>query len=221
MDSNSDCRLCGSDDTEFVCHQDQFKRNFYRCCNCDIHFAEGSSLLTPKEEKSRYSHHNNSDKSPGYVAFLSKLLDPVLERVNKNHDGLDFGSGPYPMLQELALERGYKMNIYDPFYADDISALAKKYDYVTSCEVVEHFHRPGESFDVLMNLLRPEGRLGIMTSILFPEIDFSSWHYIRDDTHVCFYTPKTLKWIAKKWNLEIVYQHKNVVIFQSLRKIKG
>ena len=209
------CRLCHSKVFEFVCHQKQFDRNFFRCRCCDMYFAEEVSLLAPKDEEQRYSHHENSKKDPGYVAFLSRLLDPVLERVEKNDQGLDFGSGPYPMLQEIARERGYNMSIYDPFYAQNTSVLSQEYDYITSCEVVEHFHWPAKSFEQIVSLLKPSGFLGIMTSVLYPEINFPSWHYIRDDTHVCFYTPKTLEWIAKNWNLKIVYQLKNVTIFQA------
>lgn len=218
---SANCRLCQSINTEFVYYQKQFDRNFFRCLNCDMYFAEQISLLSPTDEKRRYSQHENSKKDPGYVAFLSRLLDPVLARVKQSDQGLDFGSGPYPMLQEIAMERGYQMQIYDPFYAPNPSVLKQKYDFITSCEVVEHFHSPKESFSALVNQLKPEAFLGIMTSILYPNIEFSSWHYIRDDTHVCFYTPKTMLWIAENWNLQIVYQLENVIIFQSRLKIKG
>ena len=215
------CRLCQSIETEFVFYQQQFARNFFRCLNCDMHFVEKISLLSLADEEQRYSQHENSKKDPGYVAFLSRLLNPVLEKVSHNDQGLDFGSGPYPMLQEITIERGYQMEIYDPFYAPNTNVLTKKYDFVTSCEVVEHFHIPKDSFGLMVELLKPGAFLGIMTSILYPEVEFSSWHYIRDDTHVCFYTPKTMEWIAKNWNLQIVYQQNNVTIFQSLLKIKG
>jgi hypothetical protein len=42
---------------------------------------------------------------------------------------------------------------------------------------------------------------------------FERWWYARDPTHVCFYTPTTLRWIAThhRWSLE--RPSTNVAIF--------
>lgn len=215
------CSLCESQNIKFVYFQKHFERNFYKCNECELHFSGRDSLLNSIEEKSRYDNHENSKRTPGYEAFLSTLLDPLLNLVTKNEQGLDFGSGPYPMLQKLALESGHKMQIYDPFYAKNDNLLNETYDYVTCCEVVEHFHSPKESFKLLVSLLNEGAYLGIMTGILYSHIDLSNWHYIKDDTHVSLYTPNTIKWISINWNLKIVYFEKNVVIFQLLRKMNG
>lgn len=216
------CPLCLEENITFIFLQKQFNRKFYRCNCCELHFVDKLSLLKKNEEKQRYDNHQNSVKDSGYVAFLSKLLDPVLGFVkNDKASGLDFGSGPYPMLQELAFDKGYRMSIYDPIYADDESVLKKKYDFITCCEVVEHFHNPYESFSKIVSSLKEHAIFGVMTSILYPEIDFQNWHYIKDDTHVCLYTPKTIDWISKKWSLELIYHQKNVVIFQSFLKMNG
>lgn len=42
---------------------------------------------------------------------------------------------------------------------------------------------------------------------------FPGWHYLRDPTHVCLYSRKTLTWIAHRhqWRLEIPVN--NVALF--------
>lgn len=215
------CTLCHCEDFEFVFHQAHLKRDFFKCNNCGLHFTDKHSHLAPEYERTRYAQHNNTKRDSGYITFLSKLLNPVLDLVSTDSLGLDFGSGPYPMMQELAIERGYKVNIFDPFFANDENILKLKYDFITCCEVVEHFHNPYKTFDQIVECLKEGAILGVMTSILYPEINFDSWYYIQDDTHVSLYGPQTLNWIAQNWGLKIIYQQQNIVIFQSLRKIKG
>jgi hypothetical protein len=212
----SQCPLCKSNHIEYIFHQKQFKRDFYRCESCFLHFIDPGSLLKPEDEQQRYEHHQNSEKDPGYVAFLSRLLDPVMKYVSIHDQGLDYGSGPYPMMQEIAIERGLQMDIYDPFFANDTTKLDKKYDYLTCCEVVEHFHHPANDFDQLIELLLPGGLLGIMTSILYESIDLPSWHYIHDETHVSLYAPKTMEWIAKNYGLQLLEMEGNVTIFRKV-----
>lgn len=65
-------------------------------------------------------------------------------------------------------------------------------------EVVEHFRRPAENFKILDALLEPGGVLGVLTGVLEDDAAFPAWWYHRDATHIAFYRPETLIWIAAR-----------------------
>ncbi len=80
------------------------------------------------------------------------------------------------------------------------------YDGITSTEVFEHLWEPVEILKRLKSILKKDGILAIMT--LFHPKDqttFFDWFYIRDPSHVTFYTPKTFMMMAKKVGLEVIY----------------
>ncbi|UPT74846.1 MAG: class I SAM-dependent methyltransferase [Elusimicrobiota bacterium] len=78
------------------------------------------------------------------------------------------------------------------------------YAFVTCTEVAEHLRRPAETFARLDALLAPGGILGVLTSTLEDDAAFPGWWYRRDPTHIAFYRPETLAWIARArgWALE-------------------
>ena len=65
-------------------------------------------------------------------------------------------------------EQGYRMSLYDPFFAPSPDALERRYDFITCTETVEHFYQPGKEFRRLDRLLRSGGWLGVMTEMLEP-----------------------------------------------------
>ncbi len=161
---------------------------------CDLVFVPTPYLLSPEDEKAKYDNHRNTPENKGYVAFLNRLLDPLTHYLPPNAKGLDFGCGPGPTLSLLMQKRGYSMDIYDPFYAPDTAVFTKKYDFITTTEVIEHMHTPLFELERLWHMLTQKGMLGIMTA--FRVEDFPSWYYKRDLTHIRFFTPTTFHWIA-------------------------
>ena len=147
------------------------------------------------------------DVSQNIDAFLSALPK------EKNLDILDFGCGPGPALAQMLRDSGYKMDLYDPLFWDDNSALEKSYDFVTCTETIEHFSNPASDFALLDSVVKDEGVLAVMTSILYKEVIFEDWYYKLDPTHVSFYTPSTMEWISNKFNWAIESAHKNVYFF--------
>jgi hypothetical protein len=206
------CPLCAAPaPPEFALREG---RRYLRCSRCSLTFLDPAFRLGPAAERARYETHNNAPDDPGYRAFLARLAVPLLKRLSPGARGLDFGSGPGPTLSGMLSEAGFPTRIWDPFFAPDHSALEERYDFVTCSETAEHFHRPGDEFRRLDGLLRPGGWLGVMTGVLHPEQDFGTWWYVRDPTHVAFYAPATLQWIAERhrWTLEVVAP--SVILFQ-------
>lgn len=165
-------------------------------------------------ELAHYRTHRNDPADAGYRAFLSRLLDPLLTRLPPGAVGLDYGSGPGPTLGVMLAEVGFQTALYDPFFAPDVEALLRSYDFITCTEVAEHFFEPGAEFQRLDALLLPGGWLGLMTEVLRDGRSFGDWWYARDPTHVCFYRPQTLEWIASRFGWRLEVPHPNVALFR-------
>jgi hypothetical protein len=164
--------------------------------------------VSKEEELHVYNSHQNSIDDPRYVKYFVSFLEAaVFDFTSPGKEGLDFGSGPSPVLAKiLATHYNYNMDIYDPFYAKEKAYVGKKYDLITATEVIEHISDPLMYFRLFFELMKDDSVLAIMT--LFHQNDrerFLNWHYIRDRTHVSFYTPKTIEYAAKKTGLKVIY----------------
>lgn len=148
-------------------------------------------------------------------------MSPLLLRLEKGARGLDYGCGPGPAGAAMLTESGHPMTLYDPVFVPDERALEQRYDFVFCCEVAEHFHRPAAEFRKLDGLLAPGGILAVMTAIEYPEIDFHSWHYRRDPTHVAFYKPDTMAQLALDRAWHAVFPTRNVVLFRKRNRSAG
>ena len=190
-------------------------RAFYHCLNCDLIFVPSEYHLNAEEEKKQYDFHQNSPNDLGYRQFLTGVVTPLLDHIKPGMKGLDFGSGPGPTLHFLFNEAGFEMALFDPFYANNSEHLKQQYDFVTCTEVVEHFSTPCLSWQQLSRLVRGEGYLAIMTLFHHGIEFFSDWWYKNDLTHVAFYSSRTMQWIARQLNLQLVYNdEKRVMIFK-------
>lgn len=208
------CKICGSDTRKI--HHQKFGIYYY-CDTCEFISKDEKFRISTEEELEIYNNHNNSIDDPEYVEYFYNFLeDAVFKYVNEGKEGFDFGSGPSPVLAQI-LERyhDYKMDIYDFFYAKKKVYIGKQYDLITSTEVVEHLKDPISYFKLFAELMKDDGVLAIMT--LFHQNDdehFKEWYYIRDRSHISFYTPKTFKYIARKTGLKIIHtNHKRYITF--------
>ena len=189
-------------------------RRYVRCGTCAVTVLDPAQLPTPAEERAEYRLHNNDSGDPGYRRFLAQVTEPLLERLPAGAEGLDFGCGPGPAIAAMLGERGIAVRNYDPFFHPDAAALERQYDFVTCTEVAEHFHRPGAAFAQLDGLLRPGGWLGLMTGVLRDDSGFAGWPYIRERSHVTFYRPETLAWIAGRFGWDLEMAGRNVALFR-------
>ena len=194
------CPLCGGAAAPF--HRSD--RDFLRCGNCAFTFVPDAQHLTPEKERARYATHMNSPADEGYRAFLDKLLAPLSKRLPAGARGLDYGSGPGPTASVMMRERGFSMRDYDPYFAPDAPGPGEAFAFITCTEVVEHLRRPAEDLARLDALLEPGGALGVLTGVLEDDAAFPAWWYHRDATHIAFYRPETLSFIARRfgWTLE-------------------
>ena len=160
----------------------------------------------------RYLEHQNHRENPGYAAFLKRLADPVCASVPNGARGLDVGCGPTPLLSELLTASGRPTEHYDPLFFPRNELLQETYDFVTCCEVVEHAHDPAALFGQLSRLIGPGGLIAIMTQFRLADDLFARWWYRRDTTHVCFYSERTLRWVARHLALTVNFPVANIAL---------
>ncbi|GAU76525.1 class I SAM-dependent methyltransferase [Fusibacter sp. 3D3] len=198
------CGICNSE-TILIKHP-KFG-DYHKCKKCEFISKDENDHVSVEEEFRIYECHNNSIEDSRYVAFFKNFIEgAVIKYAGDGKKAFDFGSGPSPVLAQI-LERdyGYEMDIYDLFYAKEKTHIGKTYDLVTSTEVVEHLKNPMPHFENFAKWMKDDAVLAIMT-LFHPneESRFLSWHYIRDSTHISFYTPKTFEYIAKKVGLKVI-----------------
>ncbi len=201
--------MCGSVN-EPVSVSSVDERSYHLCENCYLISADQKHLLDEQSEKARYASHQNGIQFDGYVSFLRQAIDPALNFITEDMAGLDYGCGPVPTLSELLNREGYACEDYDPFFVKH--DLNKKFGFIFSTEVFEHFYYPGKEIQKIRALLDDDGILIVMTE-RWEDLDhFSKWTYARDKYHVCFYHTKTFAGICGQFGFEPLFDDGRKVI---------
>lgn len=190
------CPLCFSKGEKFINYR---SKDYYSCTGCSSIYVDHLTFLNPKDEKERYLQHNNDVNDPNYREFVRPAFNAVTSRFNQDHLGLDFGSGTGPVISQMLKEKGYNIKQYDPFFENIPELLTLKYDYIVCGEVIEHFYFPHKEFKQLHSMLMPKGELICMTYPYSESIDFLSWRYKDDATHVFFYHQNAFEYILKEF----------------------
>ncbi len=205
------CLLCGGNKVSFF-NKDKH-RSFNSCENCGVIFVSEQDLLTREAEKKRYDQHQNDGEDAGYLAHLTGVVNQVKRTVESGKKGLDFGSGPQPVLSSLLTESGYEMRYYDLFYQPDTSVFDEKFDFITCCEVIEHAYGAFETWEQIDQILKSGGVLVLKTQLYDFGVYFKNWYYKNDKTHVVFYTRKSINWVAKHFKLKVEFVGDNIGVF--------
>ena len=228
------CIICSHDVRAVV--DPKFKIDYYFCPHCEFLFMDEAAIVSPEREKAEYSTHQNTLDNEGYVnmfrEFIKKAVTPF--QTNPGQTGkrtaLDFGSGPGDcvLAHVLREERGYAVDIYDVYFAPEKVYTDKIYNLITCTEVLEHLKNPVETLRLLKQHLKPGGILALMT--LFHPITednpggeemFQQWWYCRDVTHICFFRPKTLRFMARLLEMELLMiDDRNTVSFKLATKAR-
>ncbi len=193
--TNHTCPLCSGNGKTFY----EFKlQRWYKCENCSGIFMDKKSHPDSSAEKIFYETHINDVDDKRYQKFVSPITSAILNNFDLKHKGLDFGAGTGPVISKILTDNSYSIKQYDPFFHYYPNLLKEKYDYIACCEVIEHFYNPKKEFELLRDLLLPNGKLFCMTDIYNDNIDFHKWYYKNDPTHVFIYQENSIKWIQKE-----------------------
>jgi 8-oxo-dGTP pyrophosphatase MutT (NUDIX family) len=212
------CPLCRSQ--ECVVFANRKDVAYYRCQECALVFMGREWLPSIQVECERYEQHNNDGNDPGYVAHLMDIGHRAMRVLPLGAAGLDYGCGPTPVMGEEMEKSGFSCESYDPIFANDVELLRQKYDFITCCEAMEHFHRPEVEFTKLYNLLNDDGVLAFKTSLLDEDADFQTWYYANDWTHVSFFSEGTFDWLAKRYGLDILEREGGRIVFKKCKALE-
>jgi hypothetical protein len=64
-------------------------------------------------------------------------------------------------------------------------------------------------------MLKNDSKLYLMTEVYNEGIDFASWYYKNDPTHVFFYSRETFEWIKKEFGFSKVEVNKRLIVFEN------
>jgi hypothetical protein len=197
----SQCPLCNGISSHFYQYKQQ---QYYQCSNCFGIFVDKKRLPGSETELLRYQKHNNNINDYRYQKFVSPITSAIMRDFTQNDTGLDFGAGTGPVISKILKDNSFNIKLYDPFFHNYPNLLEKQYDYIAACEVIEHFHNPKKEFSLLRNLLCQDGKLYCMTNVYNENIDFHTWDYKNDFTHVFIYHKNTILYIKEEFGFSDV-----------------
>jgi SAM-dependent methyltransferase len=190
------CKVCGSEDISL--YAGNKKREFLRCSSCELVFVPEQFYLTTEQERKRYDLHDNSIDNKGYKEFLEKIVTVITDRFSVDCTILDFGSGANAVLGKILDKKGYSCDSYDPLFNIQCRNDTKLYDIIVVCEVIEHLRFLQNDLLFIKKRLRPDGTV-ILRTQLYPDAEkFLGWWYIQDLTHVNFFSPVTIDFVASQ-----------------------
>ena len=216
------CNICGEKVVNGInVSNRRWEKLYHHCENCDFIFIDEKYILSSSEELDRYKTHNNNVGDPVYEAYFEKFISYAFDGVENVEKILDYGSGPEPVLANVLQKKGYMVDIYDKYFADENIYQNKKYDLIVSTEVFEHIWDPMPVLEDLAKTIDKEGYLVLMTNFhTSRKNEFSNWWYIQDPTHISFYSPKTFAYIAERLGFNIVkHNEKNIIVFRKKEMI--
>jgi 2-polyprenyl-3-methyl-5-hydroxy-6-metoxy-1,4-benzoquinol methylase len=212
----SPCRLCGGTATAWA--QSIHGARYQWCAACGSIQRHPGDLPTPQVELTRYREHHNEPDNADYRSYLDRFMrSAITPYAPAGCRLLDFGSGPSPVLADMLRHEGYRVTIYDPFFAPDAAvpgAGRDAWDAVVMLEVIEHLHDPRGELARLRSQLVGDGLVILRTGVFDardPATDpaaperFLAWWYRRDPTHVFFLTPRTIEWLTTTFGWRCIH----------------
>ncbi|PKM99215.1 MAG: hypothetical protein CVU78_07425 [Elusimicrobia bacterium HGW-Elusimicrobia-2] len=193
------CALCGGEAAPY-----SSAPHYFGCENCGFVFLDRTKVVSRPDEKERYLKHTNGQGEAGYAKMLEEFIKIcVTPFTHAPGPALDYGSGPKPVLAGILEKRGYKVDIYDPFFAPATNFDPEKYGIVTAVEVIEHMKCPLSDIRIIADILKPGGIFAGRTMFLAKE-DFALWWYRFDITHISFYSRESLSYIALETGMKAI-----------------
>jgi len=217
------CRLCGSDAEAFQAGG----TTYAECRECSYTGVDPAEIPAAEAEVARYRLHRNSYDDERYRVWIAEFLDATAAFLPAGGRVLDFGSGPEPVPARLLAERGCRVTIYDPYFAPGTAWRKSGWDAIMVHEVAEHLADPLPVFLELASLLVPGGALcvrtrfppvGLDTGTTVDRAEFARWRYRMDETHVGFFSERSMEWLASRLGLSLALLQKpdRTVFIQSL-----
>jgi hypothetical protein len=212
QEAKSNCPLCKCPNSHLVLKGPLF--SLAKCEICGLYYKYKEFWLSESLEKDRYLRHQNSAEDPNYIKYFEPIVDLIMNNHDSSEVGLDFGCGNSQTLANILGHKGLRCESYDLYFFNKPALLEESYNFVVASEVIEHLRSPAEFWQQLSDLMKNSGKTYIRTKCA-PDRDLEKWWYLRDSTHICFYTPETFNWISERMNLTWVFaSDRDITIWQ-------
>lgn len=202
-----ECKVCNQENESIfgATILEKYRITYYHCSNCGFLQTEEPYWL----DEAYMESINVSDT--GYMQRnlnLSKQLTTLLiVFFDKNAKFLDY-SGGYGVFVRLMRDIGFDFYWDDKFtanlFAKGFEFNQEKIEAITTFESFEHYVNPIEEIENLLSISKNI----IFSTVLLPNIipkPKDWWYYGLDHgQHISFFSEKTLRFIAKKYNLNYV-----------------
>lgn len=201
------CRLCGHQ-LKYVFSQKvlgKYEVKYFVCNNCELLQTEKPYWL----QEAYPSVIRSADtgiflRNITFCKIASVFLYFLFQREGKF---IDYGGG-HGIFTRLIRDVGFDFYLFDK-YADNLYATSfkavksKTYIGATALEVFEHLDDPLGTLEDILGYLKSKNLL--FTTDLYgehiPNPNDWSYYAFNMGQHISFYNIKTLRWIAKKFNL--------------------
>lgn len=220
------CKICDDKTHNIFSARVPNKHNikYYYCDYCGFLQTE-----EPYRLKEAYSNSicitetGIMSRNIGSSKITAVILYFLFEKFSKF---LDFGGG-YGIFSRLMRDIGFDFYWYDPQSTNllargfEIKSNKYKYELITAFEVFEHFAEPikeiGSTLQFSDNILFSTDLLPF--TLAKPE---EWWYYaLESGQHISFYSYRTLKYIAQKYDMNIYSNGRNIHMFTRSRKINN
>ena len=201
------CKICNNQSVSLTING----INYDKCNRCGFLSKQDMHILSSCDEYNRYLLHDNDD-SLEYFNYQEKFYFMIKDYLKGNI--LDYGCGNNHILVNVMEKYGIKSNYYDLYFYKDTNYEKDLYKAIILEEVIEHLKDPIETLTHLVNLLSNGGNLIIRTRFIKDNIE-PNWWYLRDTTHISFFSIETFKYLCVKLKLKIIYCNMiDVIILQ-------
>lgn len=153
---------------------------YFRCSNCELIFTDMFDDWTSTDFSQFIYNEDYIKVDPEYIEIRPGRDAERMARLLGDHRQttlLDYGGGTGALARTLR-ERGFDAETFDPFASPE--RPGRRFDIVTSFEVIEHSPTPIETMRDMADMLNPGGCIVFGTATQPPDIDRlrGSWWYI-------------------------------------------
>ena len=202
------CEICGKRTTNITVNN----INYTICSSCGFLSKTKEFIPSVTDEYNRYLLHDN-DTNDGYIKYQENFYNSIEKFLGENV--LDFGCGNNHILANIINENNINSSYFDIYFYPDESYKKSLYDAIIMEEVIEHLSDPVSVLKELISLLEENGKLIIKTMFIKEDTNLKNWWYLRDITHISFFSFETFSYLSKLLSLEIIYcNDKDLIILQ-------
>jgi len=192
---------------------------YVRCQKCGFIFTDYFDTWSPEKMAGRIYNADYYLADPEFTekrpAETASHLAQWLERLRSRITALDYGGGN-GMLAARMRESGFDYDSYDPFFAGD-TLPTRRYDLVTSFEVVEHTADPVGNLSTLLSFVKPDGAVLISTALQPPDVTSDWWYIAPRNGHISIHSDRSLQHLARRMGVRVLTIDSTHLLFRRAR----